>query len=195
MEKKENKKESWLNYSISTLQMEMISNLTNMWRAYTENRFFNEEARQKFHVETQKEDCDKAYKNYAEGTVEEQLSKLLLTIMGCADHFDVKLSTEYRFGPSVSKLNDFGENCCQIINYITSGLLERTEYDAVLNMLLTDILKLCRIYELDIYDFICAAKYEFNLTNSLVIKAELLQISEKIDENRKSKEKTNGKHE
>ena len=191
---KTKRKEVQSTTNISTLQMEMISILVNMWKAYTENRFFNEEARQKFHVETQKEDCDKAYKNYTEGTVEEQLSKLLLTIMGCADHFDVKLSTEYRFGPSVSKLNDFGENCCSIINYITSGLFERTEYDAVLNILLTDILKLCRIYELDIYDFICAGKYEFNFMNSLVIKAELLQISEKIDEDRKNKGKTNGKH-
>lgn len=185
MEKKKDKKEVQSTTSISTLQMEMISNLTNMWKAYTENRFFNEEARQKFHVETQKEDCDKAYKNYAEGTVEEQLSKLLLTIMGCADHFDVKLSTEYRlFGPSVSKLNDFGENCCNIINYITSGLLDRTEYDAVLNILLTDILKLCRIYELDIYDFICAGKYEFNFENSLIIKAALLEISNSINKNK-----------
>lgn len=131
-----------------------------------------------FMKKVRKKNCEQAYKDYAEGTVEEQLSKLLLTVMGCADHFDVKSSTEYRFGPSVSKLNDFGETAA-IINYITSGLLERTEYDAVLKRLLTDILKLCKIYELDIHDFICAAKYEFNLMNSLVIKAELLQNQRK----------------
>lgn len=177
--------------SISVLQMEMISELTDMWKAYKENKFFDESRKNDFHDESVDRDSDQAYEHFIRGTVEDCLSKLLLTIMGLADHFDVKLSPESfkQYNPSVNKFRDFGENCCQIINYIVSGLLERTAYYTVLNNLVMYILKMCRIYDLDIYIFICSGKYEFNHENSLVIKAALLEISNSIDENKAGRKK------